>query len=472
MPDLYTPHDLPIEWTGAGDSYTAGPGAGNAFDELPDPNNCYRSTGSYVVQLSQNFPFDSGNKYQFIACTGDKTQDFLNVQVDLISTDPPPDFLIMSLGGNDVGFSDIVKACLLKPGGPVSADCDTTVQSSIDKINDQDLQDQLFKVYDAVFDKMPADYHYQLYQLLYHHFFNVEDSSTWCNDQTFGLIPGYRPLLTLDLRRQLNNLVTTLNQRIEGIAKSYLQSKWPPKQPHAPGWFRDRIFTVNPEMQFDGHNYYGLFDNHRFCEIGVEDPNFHDPSTWFFGWRTDDVTMVGASNFSNIDASSCVNDPKYESDIVFSYSCDYARYFASPQAQQDIQVVLPESIVKAFHPRSNGFTAIKNMASGALIWGRPNERGNAVCTSEDTTGNTTVLVDGNGPAPSPFSTCLGPSGTTLPSSTRLPSSISSSAPTPSVWSDPFGPVASGNYSFYIEPRWEMLDFDYDPGIANVSLFQS
>ena len=468
MPDGYTPHGGDIVWVGAGDSYTAGPGAGDAFDELPDPNDCYRTTGSYVVQLNQNFPFNTHNSYQFIACTGDKTPNFLDTQVDLIETDPAPDFLIMSLGGNDVGFSDIVRACLLKPEGPLAKDCDTTVQSSKDKMNSQDFQDQLFKVYDAVFDKMPANYHYQIYHLLYHRFFNVQDSDDWCNQQTFGIIPGYRPLLELPLRQKLNDLVDDLNSRIKFIVQKYYESKSPSNQPHAPGWFRNRIWSVDPEDQYDGRNYYGLFDGHRFCEQGVKDPNFADPSIWFFGWRTSDVTMVGASHFSGIDASSCANDPKYDTDMVFTYSCAYAQYFSSPQANQDTQVVLPEQVVKAFHPRSSGFTAIKNMASNALIDLRPAEHNHPACTSEAQNENTTALVDGNGPAPSQPSTCAGPTGTgtALPSST---SSTSSSAPTSTTWSDPFGPVASGNYSFYVEPRWHLVDTDK---IANVSLFQS
>ena len=67
--------------------------------------------------------------------------------------------------------------------------------------------------------------------------------------------------------------------------------------------------------------------------------------------------MVGASAFSGVNMTTCENDPKANRDFAFSYSCDVARYFESAQADKSIQVALPESITKAFHPKTAGFTA-------------------------------------------------------------------------------------------------------------------
>lgn len=49
----------------------------------------------------------------FLACTGAVTDTVLSDQLPEISSDPPPDFFVMTLGGNDIGFSRIAKACLV-----------------------------------------------------------------------------------------------------------------------------------------------------------------------------------------------------------------------------------------------------------------------------------------------------------------------------------------------------------------------
>jgi len=369
--DGFTPHPPPLDWVALGDSYTAGPGAGDPYDEHLDPEYCYRSKGAYPVQLIEDFPFHTAPRYQFLACTGANTGDVLHNQLRNVDTNPPPDFVVLTLGGNDIGFGAIIRACLVKPAGPGSADCDQTIADSYRRMNSRALQDDMFRAYDGIFARMPADYHYQLYHLLYSKFFN--DETRWCNDQTFGTFPGYRPPLTRALRQRLNRLAEDFNGRLEDIAERYLESKWPPGQPHAPGWVYNRIFTVNPEKYYNGHSY-GLFDGHRFCEPNVQDPYFNDASIWFFGLNTDDASRkVGASHFSNINAQSCQKDPKYEGNLTFSYSCDYARYFASPGAHKDITVPLAEGIVKSFHPRTVGHGAVKWYLSNTLIQFRPSE---------------------------------------------------------------------------------------------------
>lgn len=107
-----------------GDSYTAGPGAG----ELEDPDNdkgCVRSLGSYGPQLESDWLYTGENDLNFIACTGARTWNVIEDQLDQISSDPEPDFVVMTIGGNDVGFSKIAKACLIGLWG--SGDCDEKI---------------------------------------------------------------------------------------------------------------------------------------------------------------------------------------------------------------------------------------------------------------------------------------------------------------------------------------------------------
>ena len=63
--DHFTPHDPPFRWAALGDSYTAGPGAGDL-----DPSNsgkCVRSVGSYAPQLQQDWPYNGAHAYNFSA---------------------------------------------------------------------------------------------------------------------------------------------------------------------------------------------------------------------------------------------------------------------------------------------------------------------------------------------------------------------------------------------------------------------
>ncbi len=135
-PDGFTPHPPPQQLLFMGDSYTAGPGAGgrSAVGSVETrEKNCYRSQLSYPDILSGTGPYGlpvltgSGNLETFIACTGDTTQDVLDKQLAEIPNDQPADIVVLSLGGNDVGFTKILKACVVKPGGEFSAECDDTL---------------------------------------------------------------------------------------------------------------------------------------------------------------------------------------------------------------------------------------------------------------------------------------------------------------------------------------------------------
>lgn len=363
--DGFTLHSSSLDWVALSDFYTAGPDAEDSYDEHLDPEYCYQSKGAYPVQLIEDFSFHTAPQYQFLACTDAKTEDVLHNQLRNVDTNSPSDFVVLTLRGNDIEFGAIIRACLVKPAGPGFINCDQTIADFYRRMNSCVLQNDMFRAYDEIFARMPADYHYQLYHLLYSKFFN--DETWWCNDQTFEIFSEYRPPLTRALCQRLNRLAENFNDRLKDIAERYLESKWPSGQPHASGWVYNRIFTVNSEKYYNGHSY-GLFDGHRFCEPNVQDPYFNDASIWFFGLNTDDASWkVDAFHFSNINAQSCQKDSKYEGNLTFSYLCDYARYFASPEAHKDITVPLTEGIVKSFHSRTVGHSAVKWYLSNTLI---------------------------------------------------------------------------------------------------------
>ena len=92
---------------------------------MDDDDDCRRSAGSYAPQLHSDWLYDGEDEFNFIACTGDKTGDVINNQLDQISSDPEPDLVLMTIGGNDIAFSTIVKACLV--GIWFSGGCDEKI---------------------------------------------------------------------------------------------------------------------------------------------------------------------------------------------------------------------------------------------------------------------------------------------------------------------------------------------------------
>ncbi|KAL9028865.1 MAG: hypothetical protein Q9196_002819 [Gyalolechia fulgens] len=320
--DLFTPHDPPINWYALGDSYTAGPGTGEDYD---DDKACARNVGSYAVQLENEFPFKSADNFNFIACTGYTCADSLIEARDVIEPEWA-DFMVMTLGGNDIGFSAIAAECLVKaeflPG-----DCDETLAKAKGLLAATEFETNIYAIYDEIFAKMKDDRHYQLYHIFYHRFFN--DVTEWCNHKTFAI---RHPKLTRTLRGKMNNLSDALNKRLEEVAANYIRM-----QRGKASWSQaSRLVAINPDKLTDEDgNTYGLFDGHRFCEPGVT--NLKDPSVWFFSTLSHDSLQ-------------------------------------KRQASTPNRVAAPEVLTQTFHPKTAGFKAIKRVLQENLQKNRPAER--------------------------------------------------------------------------------------------------
>lgn len=80
-----------------------------------------------------------------------------------------------------------------------------------------------------------------------------------CDNISFGAWPFWKPLLTQDLRRRLNDLTTKVNGLIKKAAEQLS------------GF--GVIFVEGLEQEYNGH---------RFCDQGHTDPNMIDWDTWFW----------------------------------------------------------------------------------------------------------------------------------------------------------------------------------------------
>jgi lysophospholipase L1-like esterase len=96
-----------------GDSYTAGPGIPN---QLPDPPGCFRSDHNYphLVGAARGFALRDRS------CSGADTTDLRSPQPVLGAPNPPQldaldrgvAIVSLQIGGNDIGFAEILQRCL------------------------------------------------------------------------------------------------------------------------------------------------------------------------------------------------------------------------------------------------------------------------------------------------------------------------------------------------------------------------
>lgn len=145
-----------------GDSFSAGTGTRASTDD------CYRSPYGYPALIAQS----QGLALDYQACSGATTADVLNNQVGALSADT--DLVTMTIGGNDLGFADVITECAL-PGW--LSDCDGAIADGRAV-----LQGQLPGRYDNVLAAIDSGAPNADVRIAgYPHLFNGED----CNLATF-----------------------------------------------------------------------------------------------------------------------------------------------------------------------------------------------------------------------------------------------------------------------------------------------
>ena len=105
-----------------GDSYSSGEGAGSYRDSEDGTKGCHRSTNAYGHQLFVGTETEVVN----LACSGAVVQDYyteqehrnVEAQKDLLADVDDYDLVLLTMGGNDIGFAEIISNCVL--GGECS----------------------------------------------------------------------------------------------------------------------------------------------------------------------------------------------------------------------------------------------------------------------------------------------------------------------------------------------------------------
>ncbi|WP_433385370.1 SGNH/GDSL hydrolase family protein [Micromonospora sp. KLBMP9576] len=126
-----------------GDSYASGVGAGSYTSES---GSCQRSTKAYPALYATNVKPAS---YRSVACSGATTTSVISTQLSALSASTT--LVSVTVGGNDVGFANIMTTCVLQG----STKCVAAVQAAQDKAR-AELPGLLRNVYNGIRDRAPS----------------------------------------------------------------------------------------------------------------------------------------------------------------------------------------------------------------------------------------------------------------------------------------------------------------------------
>jgi len=384
-----------VHWLALGDSYSAGVGAGTVFSNLQDPGkHCMTTTGSYPKRLERGYrALNQG--LEFLSCSGDVMSNVNDAgsngrasQLELMKGVPKGtyNFATLSIGGNDLGFSDIVIRCIMVGG--IAGNCEEALKKaeSIAGIKPRDsaahgdaLAD-LYKVYRDILDTAGANF--TLVVTGYAQFFATPQGNTDCNNGQIQLAAvqdiatDTRPSLplTVELRDRVNAGVNAFNNMIkatiseveQGLERDGINDK------------RIKFVDIDP-----------IFEGHRFCEKGAPTdagfPEFTNTAWFFSSFFRSDILPGGRQVVPRADDDS----PRLQLDRRGSPDCSDPYYhwdcalgelherdpgmplneleFPTWQSLADMLAEVSKNMVfKAFHPKSIAYDAISKKIAEAL----------------------------------------------------------------------------------------------------------
>jgi lysophospholipase L1-like esterase len=115
----------PRIYAAVGDSYAAGEGLA-PFEA--DAGPCHRSPSAYPRLVAAQ----EGSALAFEACTGARVPDVVGPPGQLGSVDPASDLVTVTVGGNDVGFANVVGECVV--GTDPCSHLDSDVEAALGRL--------------------------------------------------------------------------------------------------------------------------------------------------------------------------------------------------------------------------------------------------------------------------------------------------------------------------------------------------
>ena len=278
---LITRDTSPWPYGVIGDSW--GSGVSYNDDVLYDNNldNCLRTKESHGPQMeadtSWTGPFSPG--LRDAACSGSRLVDLSKgaYQMGKVGS---PNVVVMTSGGNNCGFGNIVTVCIYQPDpsnnyGPAYKDdtertgeCAKALDNAQTYITNTLQQDLINTINDILADpSVKSNPEFLLYLTGYAQFFGP-DYDPWCNKEAWNIFgKSATPYLSVELRKAFNDHVSKVND----IYKTTIQQH-----------FAKQARFVDVDSGFSGH---------RFCEPGANhndqlntDTNFEKVYLWNLNW--------------------------------------------------------------------------------------------------------------------------------------------------------------------------------------------
>ncbi|KAJ8121278.1 hypothetical protein ONZ43_g2228 [Nemania bipapillata] len=340
-----------------GDSYSAGIGTGVEGEE----NDCRQGLHAYPQLIAA----DCGpTAFQFLSCTGAGTTDVMvGEDASSSSASLPADFALLSIGGNDLGFFEVMNACVFRFYNFYSGTCETALAHSRAMLASDEFENRLRIVIMEILDKIRWEKKpwFTITMTGYARFFN--ELTDGCDNMSFG-VWWDGPRLTKALRSEMNALVLTVNTKLRKTIDAINSD-----------FTKDKVIFIDYDDAFDGH---------RFCEVNVTEPDYERTDTWFFLVGGPDNARNGTesqrlSEAKTLPPSSplvdpllCVGPARQSGDWGMLALCYMAmtKYLnptlrSAQGAQGDIQAMnsmwyVPTYYGKTFHPKSLGHEMIRN----------------------------------------------------------------------------------------------------------------
>lgn len=157
-----------------GDSYAAGIGTGTT-----EGSGCRQGQYSYPKQIRSLIRDERA--FQNLPCSGAVVTEVLEGEGSQITSWTNPenfDFATLSIGGNDIGFYNILTACVIRFGMGAAGKCDEQISKAYAVINGRALYGDVQTALNQILNKAGSD-DFKIVVTGYPSFFN--DVTTYCD---------------------------------------------------------------------------------------------------------------------------------------------------------------------------------------------------------------------------------------------------------------------------------------------------
>jgi hypothetical protein len=296
-------------------------------------------------------PDGKEQNFKFVACSGARSISMAAAahQGHIQSKDiGPVDVLTMQVGGNNAGFYNLATKCIFHaevqdygPEYPADGECLKAIKASRRYIDTWSgwIPGTLYAdAYNTIRDVVNDHPGTKIYVIGYTYFFADSDEDTWCNDFSFVTKTEQRQKLTLELRRDINLLVTEMNNQIRLATQKFKDvgfiDIWPGFNKHRfcekshSAWdqyFGNQVYLWNASPEGVLLNYNG--------QLIVREPTQSEFSKWYNGHDLLYGKFTNDKDEVNINATQI-------------------------KTQSPNQGGSPGVILRTFHPKENGHRVI------------------------------------------------------------------------------------------------------------------